>query len=258
MFFQKYYTVIECVWRVEELPDLDQVFTSDLLSFRSDGAFRAGLADHPVTKHSTILSPQHFLYLVCSHLEKTGTAVRYVDSYIDGIDYGRMDRRGEPALYVFGRELYDLIAPISFKFDILIRETVNNYRYKLFDNLRSNDFWNIFDLGVLTDVEFQVSETKFFAHRVIITSRSPVFAKMFNSSSVESVTGRIRIDDDVDPAVFKEFLYFLYTGTLQSSANGQALLKIAIQYQVETLIQLCEIANEDLDVDEISTSLIWL
>ena len=242
--------MVECDWRVEELPDNDQVFTSDLLNFRDDGAFRAGLAHHPVTKHSTLLSPQHFLYLACSHLEKTGTAVRHVDSYIDGVDYERMDRRGEQALSVFGRELYDLMAPIAFKFDILIRETARNYRYQLFDSLQSVDLWSIFEQGVMTDVEFQIGKTKFFAHRAIITSRSPVFASMLGSSSVESVTGRIRIDN-VDAAVFKEFLYFLYTGTLKSSANSQSLLNVAIRYEVETLIQICRIANEELGVDEI-------
>ena len=104
--------------------------------------------------------------------------------------------------------------------------------------------------GVMTDVEFQVGPTKFYAHRVIISSRSLVFASMFGSSSVESFTGRIRIDN-VDAAVFKEFLYFLYTGTLKSSANSQSLLNVAIRYEVETLIQICRIANEELGVDEI-------
>ncbi|XP_045033607.1 uncharacterized protein LOC116928948 [Daphnia magna] len=258
LFFQKYYGVIECVWRVEELPDDDQVFTSDLLHFRNDGAFRAGLADHPVTKHSTLLSPQHFLYLACSHLEKTGTSISHVDSYIDGIDCYRMDRRGEKALYIFGRELFDLVVPCAFKFDIMIKETVENYRYQLIDSLRAIDLWNMFQLEIITDVEFLVGEKTFAAHRVIIATRSPVFATLFNTSTVESVTGKIRIDDAFAPDVFREFLFFLYTGTLQVSANCQSLLKMAERYQVETLIQICRMASQEIDVEEISTSLIWL
>lgn len=258
LFFQKYYAVIECVWRVEELPDDDQVFTSDQLNFRNDGAFRAGLADHPVTKHSTLLSPQHFLYLACSHLEKTGTSISHVESYIDGVDYSRMDRRGEKALYIFGRELYDLAAPSAFKFDIMIRENLDNFRYQLIDSLRFVDLWTMFDLGILTDVELQVAKKNFKVHRAIIASRSPVFAALLNTSTVESVTGKIRIDDGVDPDVFKEFLFFLYTGALKVSANSQSLLKLAEKYRVETLIQICRAAIQEIDVEEISSSLIWL
>lgn len=255
--FREQYAVIECDWRLEKLPDVDQVLTSDLVMFRNDGAFRAGLADNPITKDSTILSPPHFLYLACSHLEKTATAVHRVDSYVDGEDYCPMERRGENALLVFGRELYGLQAPSAFKFDIMIQETVANYRYQLFDNLRAIHYWSMFELTIATDVEFQVEDNTFFAHRVIISARSPVFAAILSSSSVEAVTGRLRIDR-VEPAVFRQFLYFLYTGTLQVSADSTALLKIAERYQVETLIQLCRPAVQYLDVEEISASLIWL
>lgn len=258
LYFQKYYAVIECVWRVEELPEDDQVFTSDLLNFRTDGAFRAGLADHPVTKHLTLLSPQHFLYLASSHIEKTGTSISHVDSYIDGVDCCRMDRRGEKALYIFGRELYELVAPCAFKFDIMIKETIANYCYQLIDSLRAIDLWNMFQLDILTDVEFLVGGKTFAAHRVVIATRSPVLAIFFNSSTVESVTGKIRIDDGVAPDVFREFLFFLYTGTLQVSANCQSLLKLAEKYQVDTLIHICRTAIQEIDVEEISTSLIWL
>nr|CAG4651555.1 EOG090X0POW [Simocephalus serrulatus] len=127
LFPKKHFTVVECFWNVEGLPDVDQVFSSDLLNFRIDGGFRAGLADHPATKPSTLLTPQYFLYLACSHLEKTGTVVYHVDSFVDGTDYSRMDRTGEEALILFGRELYDLKAPMVFKFDIMIRETVVIY-----------------------------------------------------------------------------------------------------------------------------------
>ncbi|XP_046444611.1 uncharacterized protein LOC124194447 isoform X1 [Daphnia pulex] len=258
LFFQKYYTVIECVWRVEELPQDDKLFTSDQLNFRNDGAFRAGLADHPSTKHSTLLSPQHFLYLACSHLEKTGTSISHVESYIDGAEYCRMERRGEKALYIFGRELYDLVAPSSFKFDILIRENLENFRYQLMDSLRSVDYWNMFLLAILTDAELQVGKKIFKVHRVIISSRSPVFTELFNTSTVESVTGKVRIDDGVNPDAFKEFLFFLYTGELKVSANSQSLLKLAEKYQVKSLIEICRAAIQEIDVDEISTSLIWL
>lgn len=257
MFFKEYFTVIECVWRVEELPDIDQVFTSVSLNFRNDGAFRAGLADHHTSRCSTLLSPQHYLYLACSHLEKTGTVVYYVDSYIDGTDCCQMDRRGEKSLYFFGREVYDLVVPSAFKFDIMIKETVSNYSYQLFDNSRTSHFWSMFESSLLTDMEFQVGEKSFFSHRVIVSSRSPVFEEMFSSPTVESITGQVRIDD-VEPTVFREFLFFLYTGTLQVSANSPALLKVAERYEVSTLIQICKTAAQEVDVEEISTSLVWL
>lgn len=243
---------------MEDLPDVDQVFSSDLLHFRTDGAFRAGLADNPVTKHSSLLSPQHFLYLTCSHLEKTGTVVYHVDSFINGAESCRMNRAGEKSLLIFSRELNDLVAPIAFKFDIMIKETVSNYSYQLYDNLRSSNYWTIFEDAVLTDIEFQVDDQTFRAHRAIVAARSPVFEAMLNSSTVESVTGRIRIND-VEPSVFREFLFFLYTGTLQVSADCQALLNVAKKYKIKTLAQICRSAIPEVDIEELTTSLLlWL
>lgn len=254
---RKHYTVIECVWTVDALPEKSQVFTSELLHFRHDGAFRAGLADHSTRKTPTLLSPEHFLYLACSHLEKTGTALHQVDSYIDGEDHCRMERRGDKALSFFGRELYALSLPCEFKFDILMKETVENYRYELIDSLCSVDMWAAFENGLHADVELIVGDSSFPAHRAIIGARSPLLANLLDSPTMESVTGRIRIDD-ASPDVFRQFLYFLYTGSVQVSANSRALLRLAERYQVETLVDLCSNASQEVDIEELSASLIWL
>lgn len=254
---RRHYTVIECVWSVDALPEKSQVFTSELLHFRHDGAFRAGLADHSATKASTLLSPEHFLYLACSHLEKTGTALHQVDSYIDGEDHCRMERRGDKALSFFGRELYSLSLPSEFKFDILMKETIENYRYELVDSHCALDLWSALECGLHADVELIVADASFPAHRVVIGARSAHLANLLNSATMESVTGRIRIDD-ASPDVFRQFLYFLYTGSVLESANSRALLKLAQRYQVETLVDLCSSASQEVDIEELSASLIWL
>ena len=229
---------------------------SDVCFFRKDGAFRAVLVDNPVTDDSTLLSPQHYLYLAASHLDKTGTQIYRVDSYIDGGDYCLMDRKNVEDSIIFGRELYGLESPCCFKFEIMIREAIDNYSYTLFDSLRSVHYWSMFELGIETDIEFVFDDETFRAHRVIVAARSPVLAANF-SSGTESVTGRLRIDC-IDPDVFREFLYFLYTGTLRVSANSTALLKIAKRYQVQTLICLCQSGVQDLDLEEMFASLLVL
>ena len=46
--------------------------------------------------------------------------------------------------------------------------------------------------------------------------------------------------DDCDPAAFEQFLFFMYTGILQASANNSSLLHLADKYGIVTLSDICE------------------
>jgi hypothetical protein len=235
---RKAYTVIESSWRVDELPDCSQVISSDLINFRCDGNFRTGLSDHPPNKENPVeLQAGHFLYFVATDVDRTGTLLNRVDSYVDGSDYYRMDKRGHKGLLIFGRELYDLVAPKNFHFEIMLNESVDNYLYQQVDIRRLTNFWSAVEKKTLTDVEFLVSGVMRAAHRVILGARSPVFASLFDDSSVESVTRKVKIND-IEIEVFDELLFFLYTGTLRSTANNRNLLRVAEKYQVSLKIHL--------------------
>ena len=76
-------------------------------------------------------------------------------------------------------------------------------------------------------------------HKFVLSSRSPVFAAMFQSQMSENVKGEMTIDD-VEKDVLKELLRYMYSAKVDASfAKFQELLIVADKYQVEELIKYC-------------------
>jgi len=68
---------------------------------------------------------------------------------------------------------------------------------------------------------------------------------------VETQTGQVRIDDDVDPNIFRVFLELLYVGYLKSFKGKEELFALADKYQVETLMALCKPTTEQpMNIDD--------
>ncbi len=142
-----------------------------------------------------------------------------------------------------------LSLPFTVTFHVKLCSTVPNFINKMIDSTWSEQLWAAAVNKKMTDVEFVVDEEAFGAHRSLLSARSPVFTAMFASGMKEAETGKVRIDD-VDPATFRQFLKFLYTGTVElSSLNGE-LFTVADRYQVETLMELCRPASETDDVND--------
>lgn len=142
----------------------------------------------------------------------------------------------------------------STSFDIIfiitLSNTVKNYGHKLVDWYCKDQLWTASTDGQLTDVELLVGKSTFTAHRALLSARSPVFAAMFKSGMEETQTGRVRVDG-VDPTTFRQFLEFLYTGTLSTWADKEKMSVMADRYQVETLVNLCKLFTlSPLDIDQ--------
>jgi speckle-type POZ protein len=93
-----------------------------------------------------------------------------------------------------------------------------------------------------TDVIFKVRGREFPAHKSILFARSEGLAAMFQYPSKEQATNQIEIED-IEPEVFQELLYFIYTGrvstaTMESMATG--LLIAADKYELDELKTECE------------------
>ena len=79
------------------------------------------------------------------------------------------------------------------------------------------------------------------AHTDVLMAKSPVFAAMFQHGMEESKTGRIAIKD-IDPDVFQQLLYFIYSGrkkTPLTEENVQPLFVAADKYDVKDLWEEC-------------------
>ncbi|KAI6669710.1 hypothetical protein NL676_004595 [Syzygium grande] len=104
-----------------------------------------------------------------------------------------------------------------------------------------------------SDITFDVSGEKFHAHRLVLAARSSVFrSELFDGASENK---REIVVDDLEPAVFKALLYFIYTDNLPedeksvTSCSGHALstsetllvklLAVADRYGLDRLRIVC-------------------
>lgn len=91
-----------------------------------------------------------------------------------------------------------------------------------------------------SDITFLVGNEEISAHKLIVASRSDVFAAMFDSDMMEKKTGRIEITD-IEPTIFKQLSSFMYSGNVDSM-NTDELLKLiqaADKYSVRSLVNMC-------------------
>lgn len=160
---------------------------------------------------------------------------------------------------VYSTEMIEWKTPLIFTcwVSLKIVESVTNYSYQLGDTKLTEQLWMAAKNAYLTDVDFHVGQTPksktFVAHRSVMMARSPVLASLLEKGmSSSSIT-----IDDVQPAVFKHFLRFIYTGQLRMSAisNMTELQALADRYQIVTLQKLCRHPIQEMNASEL-TSLI--
>ena len=121
------------------------------------------------------------------------------------------------------------------------------------------DFWRAAKNQKFTDVEIFVGAVKLMeAHQVILSVRCPVLNAAFNGKPIpDKIKFTFEAEFDVD--IVKLFLQFLYTGSLETSAVHKQLLKLATIFEVETLKNICQLANRaPPDVEALTNSLLEL
>ena len=142
----------------------------------------------------------------------------------------------------------------------------------------SYDMGKLLERKILTDVTFAVGKkgTHFHAHSLILENRCPSLAHVVDKhtkkkkggkkgekkdkkeSSGNVSTAAPEVTVDVEPAVFEELLYFIYTGEVTThisfsllshgSSSSEsfsleqvfALMSLAIEHELPRLIALCE------------------
>jgi speckle-type POZ protein len=109
-------------------------------------------------------------------------------------------------------------------------------------NELSTQFGELFDKMPSSDVNFNICDRQFPAHKLILAARSEVFDAMFKQPMKEQSTNKIKIED-IQPEVFQELLRFIYTGrvstaTMETMAVG--LFIAADKYMLNGLKNKCE------------------
>ena len=219
---------------------------SDILKLDGETVWCVGV------KHNPRLS-RYLLYFVskCRHHSGFDVQEIFFTTHQTATRMPMILAAREGSTRVFSYEMTDWKTPITCTFWVSVVETVDDYSYQLGDRLLAADLWSSLSNQLFTDIEFLVGDQKFPAHKVIVATRSPVFAAMFQNDMREARTNQVKIED-MEPTVFREFLYFLYTGQLNSVCLNE-LHQAADKYQVETLKRLCSNQPQNLDASDLTS-----
>ncbi|KAF8392488.1 hypothetical protein HHK36_022830 [Tetracentron sinense] len=129
-------------------------------------------------------------------------------------------------------------------------------------------FGQLLESGKGTDVNFQVDEEIFAAHKLVLAARSPVFRAQLFGPMKDRNTECIKIED-MEAPVFKALLHFIYWDALPDMQEltglnskwaftlmAQHLLAAADRYGLERLRLLCEAKLcEDVAINTVATTL---
>ncbi|KAK1684193.1 hypothetical protein QYE76_045041 [Lolium multiflorum] len=128
----------------------------------------------------------------------------------------------------------------------------------------SDNFGKLLETAEEADVTFDVKGEVFPAHKIVLATRSPVFKAELYGPMRDKQRLNITVED-IQPAVFKALLHFIYTDSLppMDSLHGddnkdmvKHLLVAADQYAMERMKIECEaILCKSLDVETVATTL---
>ena len=97
----------------------------------------------------------------------------------------------------------------------------------------------MYEKKLFSDIQIEVGNKTFNAHRAILASHSEVFEKMFEINMKEKEEGRVIISD-IDAEVMSDLLAFMYTGRAPNMrAHTTELLLAADKYNLQDLIGMC-------------------
>lgn len=104
----------------------------------------------------------------------------------------------------------------------------------------SEHFGTLVGKSEFCDFTLVVRGKEFPAYKGILAARSEVFAAMLRHNMDEQKQNRIIIDD-IDPEVFREALYFIYTDRAPKlDEMAPELLEVAEKYALQELKAMCE------------------
>ncbi|CAN6318455.1 unnamed protein product [Urochloa humidicola] len=153
----------------------------------------------------------------------------------------------------------------TVRFDVTVMKDVHTVETPFLVVPPSDMHWhfgNLLSSKESTDVEFRVGRKTFSAHRLVLSTRSPVFKAQLYGPMKERNTSKVIHINDMEADVFDALLTFMYTDNLpkmkeqEESALAQHLLVAADRYNLERLKLICEDKLcKHIDKDSASTIL---
>jgi speckle-type POZ protein len=111
------------------------------------------------------------------------------------------------------------------------------------------------------DVSFSVGGETVEAHRFVLAMRSPVFkAELYGAMREAARTGQSITIEDMQPAVFRALLHFIYTDSVPAKDLDTEMIRLLLlaadRYAMERLNLVCQsILCQGLNADTVATTL---
>jgi hypothetical protein len=112
--------------------------------------------------------------------------------------------------------------------------------------------------GKDADVTLLCSSERLSAHRLVLCTRSPVFAAQLSEGPLQADASAVPVPPDITPHTLRRLLHFLYTDELEPASPEEAthLLNAADHYSVPRLFGICErTLSSALSVDNAADTL---
>ncbi|RXN12777.1 speckle-type POZ -like isoform X2 [Labeo rohita] len=134
--------------------------------------------------------------------------------------------------------IFQQVSVVQDSVNISGQNTMN--MVKVPDCRLADELGGLWEHSRFTDCSLCVAGQEFQAHKAILAARSPVFSAMFEHEMEESKKNRVEIND-VEAEVFKEMMFFIYTGKAPNlDKMADDLLAAADKYALERLKVMCE------------------
>ena len=170
------------------------------------------------------------------------------------------DEDGDRQCNEFSHEFSDLSDNYTLSFDITLSTLeINRKKADVGDKISEigarsliQDMASAKKNTETADVQIICGGKTFNAHRFVLSARSSVFAAMFSHKETkESETGIVELSD-CEADTMEWFVTYLYEGILpqESFQVAEKLIHVATKYQVQSLIDACQIIlSAKLEVD---------
>lgn len=234
-------------WDLVGIETKPMTIISKTIKFQGVKSFRVGL------KNQGTFST---LFLLASNLNKMGfKALGVMCSFIGSErSEGILTKDGNETgcLQLFTSQILGMTTGnCSFIFRIFLSGIIQDYRTEEMDFLLRSELWSSRTNRVGTDFEIIAEGIRFPVHKFMLAARSPVFAAKFQDDN--HAGGTTEDIDFADSTSVQQFLKFIYTRELEGPVKSQHLMQLALSYEIETLVGLCQAASQNIDVDQMAS-----
>ncbi|CAM0909312.1 unnamed protein product [Alopecurus aequalis] len=212
--------------------------------------------------------------LICQLIDPTGKLGPSAEQIVTKVFYGPREQSDLLKLmsrYELAKSMYLKDDTLTLRCTITVLEelpmpTISAKRKREIELPSTNlhqQFGELLHSGTGSDITFLVSGQSFPSHKLILSVRSPVFMAEFFGEMKEKCSQHVEVKD-MDAAVFKAMLNFIYTDTVpeldqrleEVATMAQHLLVAADRYGLDRLKLICESKlSRGISVDTAATTL---